>query len=266
MCPHNNSNPLPGGSRAQSSATAIRTSQPMSAPACITPLRRPHSTGTTPGACSHTRQDPEHEMNPRLSRFDVFVAATCFALIATVAFAGAAWHAARQWFALKRVCAWCKIRMGGNPFAKASHGICPICAAGMKSQITQMHAGTFTRNTLALLLVLGLPCAAWSIPDEQAVRAIVGESANQGRTGMIAVAGAIRNRGTLRGVYGLNNPIVDRQPARVWHTARLAWAISRTNDITRGATHWENIGQFGRPRWASALIVTTNIGAHTFYK
>lgn len=105
-----------------------------------------------------------------------------------------------------------------------------------------------------------------TLHSAQAVRAILGEAAGEGETGMLAVAAAIRNRGTLKGVYGLRNPAVDRAPARVWASARRAWAMSATNDITLGATHWENVKAFGKPRWASSLTVTTNIGRHTFYK
>jgi len=33
-----------------------------------------------------------------------------------------------QWLRHKRVCAWCKCRLGGNLFAKdETHGICPLC-------------------------------------------------------------------------------------------------------------------------------------------
>lgn len=119
---------------------------------------------------------------------------------------------------------------------------------------------------LLTILLLSTNCFAAPISDAQAVRAIVGEAANQGRAGMLAVAGAIRNRGTLRGVYGVKNPIANQQPAWVWERARTAWASSATNDITHGATHWENFSAFGKPRWAEAMTVTTNIGAHTFMK
>jgi hypothetical protein len=105
-----------------------------------------------------------------------------------------------------------------------------------------------------------------AIDDSKAIRAIVGEAANQGRSGMLAVAGAIRNRGSLKGVYGVKNPAADKQPAWVWQRAREAWASSATNDITKSATHWENTKAFGRPYWAASLTVTTNIGAHTFYR
>ena len=83
---------------------------------------------------------------------------------------------------------------------------------------------------------------------------------------MLAVAGAIRNRGTLSGVYGLRNPAVTKQPAWVWTRARHAWAASATNDITGGATHWENVKAFGLPDWARGMQQTAAIKDHVFFK
>ncbi len=104
------------------------------------------------------------------------------------------------------------------------------------------------------------------INDNLAIRGIVGEAGNQGYKGMLAVGAAIRNRGTLRGVYGVKNPIVDKQPQWVFNMAAKAWNESRTNDITRGATHWENVKAFGKPYWAKKMTQTIVIKDHTFFK
>ena len=122
------------------------------------------------------------------------------------------------------------------------------------------------RAIITALLLSATWLQAGAIKDGDAVRAIIGEAANQGDDGMLAVAAAIRNRGTLKGVYGYKAKHVDTQPAWVWAKARRAWAMSATNDPTRGATHWENIKAFGQPYWAKSLTVTTNIGDHRFYK
>jgi len=137
-----------------------------------------------------------------------------------------------------------------------------------KSNLSKALKDKHARRKAGLLSVLILSSlqSFGSIDDSKAVRAIVGEAANQGRSGMLAVAGAMRNRGSLKGVYGVKNPSADKQPAWVWQRAREAWSASATNDITRGATHWENTKAFGKPYWAKSLTVTTNIGAHTFYK
>ena len=137
-----------------------------------------------------------------------------------------------------------------------------------KSNLSKALKDKHARRKAGLLSVLILSSlqSFGSIDNSKAIRAIVGEAANQGRSGMLAVAGAIRNRGSLKGVYGVKNPAADKQPAWVWQRAREAWASSATNDITKSATHWENTKAFGRPYWAKSLTVTTNIGAHTFYR
>jgi len=124
------------------------------------------------------------------------------------------------------------------------------------------------KKTTLLLLTLLTSSAVGGrpIPEAQAVRAIIGEASNQGARGMLAVAAAIRNRGTLRGVYGLRAKHVDAQPGWVWARARTAWAMSATNDITDGADHWESVKAFGTPYWAKSMRHTVTIGDHKFYK
>jgi hypothetical protein len=105
--------------------------------------------------------------------------------------------------------------------------------------------------------------------DKEAVIAIIGEAENQGYKGMLAVACAIRNRGTLKGVYGLNS----KRAIRVFKTDRKvrimaikAWNESMLKDITCGATHWENIKAFGKPWWASKCVVTLRHKDHVFMR
>ena len=43
--------------------------------------------------------------------------------------------AALRWLTLCRVCAWCSRRLGGNPLARKSHGICPTCRAGVEAML-----------------------------------------------------------------------------------------------------------------------------------
>jgi spore germination cell wall hydrolase CwlJ-like protein len=107
--------------------------------------------------------------------------------------------------------------------------------------------------------------AQQSIFDNDAIRAIVGEAAGEGYRGMLAVACGIRNRGSLRGVYGLRARHVDREPARIWFEARQAWQESRARDIVGGAGSWESV-DFKRPAWARGMRITVRIGKHIFYK
>lgn len=73
-----------------------------------------------------------------------------------------------------------------------------------------------------------------SINNDLAVRAIIGEASGEGYKGMLAVASAIRNRGTLKGVYGVNAKHVDKEPSWVWDMARKAWNESEFNRVHSG--------------------------------
>lgn len=102
------------------------------------------------------------------------------------------------------------------------------------------------------------------------VRAIIGEAEGEGYTGMLAIAGAIRNRGTLKGVYGLHAPRV-RKHLYSQHTLALAtqaWIASRSLDITKGATGWgsaKDVEIFKKSSWWPSVYFTAHIGNHYFY-
>jgi hypothetical protein len=106
---------------------------------------------------------------------------------------------------------------------------------------------------------------AAEIPEEVAVRVLIGEAGNQGEVGMIAVAEVLRKRGSTKGFYGLKAAHVDRQPAWVWDLARKAWRKSASTNYTKGATHFENVKAFGTPYWAKKMDVVFIHRDHTFY-
>jgi len=110
------------------------------------------------------------------------------------------------------------------------------------------------------------PACAYPFTDEQAVRAIIGEAENQGYIGMLAVGEAIRNRGTLKGVYGLNSPRLKKAPEWVWRMARKAWKESQHSNITKGANHWHNVDREGETYWTKKYHKTVKIGNHQFYR
>lgn len=116
------------------------------------------------------------------------------------------------------------------------------------------------------VLLMVAKCASAEVREDQAVRAIIGEASDQGYQGMLAVACAIRNRGHLKGVYGLNAKHVDREPEWVWERARKAWRESEKIDVVFGADHWENIKAFGTPYWAKDMEKTVTVKDHSFYK
>lgn len=130
---------------------------------------------------------------------------------------------------------------------------------------------TKTSRLLIVLILMMVPIQNClgnpNFTDDQAIRAVVGEAAGEGYPGMYAVACALRNRGTLKGVYGLNAKHVKNEPAWVWQQASKALAQSEDGpDVTNGGTHWENIKTFGKPKWANSMTETARHGRHVFYK
>lgn len=120
---------------------------------------------------------------------------------------------------------------------------------------------------LAVASLNPMPTNAKPIDDQQAAQAIVGEAANQGYLGMLAVACAIRNRGSLHGVRGLAGfKRMTRVSSQTLRTANQAWRDSIKVDVTFGATHWENVLAYGKPTWATNMVVTVIIKDHWFFK
>ena len=123
---------------------------------------------------------------------------------------------------------------------------------------------------LIILLMWGGRAWAGEITKERAVDAIIGEAEGEGYRGMLAVACAIRNRGTLQGVYGEHSRRVKEHlyGARVFVNAVRAWEESSSSDrcgFIGGATHWEGIA-FKTPYWARDMILTATIGNQRFYR
>ena len=109
-------------------------------------------------------------------------------------------------------------------------------------------------------------CFGGGISDRDAVRAIIGEGANQSDAALAGIASAIHNRGTLRGVFGLTNPMVDTASDALWARARRAWSLAKNGvDAAAGCKF------FGCPSdvaWFHKHGFTTvkTIGQITFYK
>lgn len=105
------------------------------------------------------------------------------------------------------------------------------------------------------------------LSKETVVPCIVGESESEGYIGMLAVSEAIRNRKTLKGVFGCNAPRVKLHKYSP-HTLVLAikaWDESKHSNITKGATHWEGT-KFKIPYWAKSCQETVVIKNQRFYK
>ena len=131
----------------------------------------------------------------------------------------------------------------------------PVCAAG-RNQVTNPKRPQTVSCRRA-------------ISDSMAIRAIIGEAGHQGERGMLAVACAIRNRGTLKGVYGVKAKHVDKEPAYVWTMARKAWADSAVKDITNGAQFWGSVHcdkNWIKNMERKGFIKTFEWKDHKFYK
>ena len=83
--------------------------------------------------------------------------------------------------------------------------------------------------------------------DDNCIRALIGEYATSDNKGMKLMAHAIRNRGTLKGVYGFNAPHVDRENKNTWIDATFAWLESANEvDPLDGANEWRSIADIER--------------------
>ena len=120
---------------------------------------------------------------------------------------------------------------------------------------------------IGAIIALSKVCNA-EIPEREATRAIIGEAANQGYEGMLAMACAIRNRGTLRGVYGTSATHIDNEPNYVFEMARRAWRESEKNRIHDG-DHWGSIridGHWIAKMRQTGYIEVYSIKDHIYFK
>lgn len=110
---------------------------------------------------------------------------------------------------------------------------------------------------------------AGHIDTDMAVKVILGEAADQGLDGMIAVAEVIRNRGKLRGFSSMRRNLdkfASQQPQRIQILAERAWKMSRYTNYTNGATHFDNVDRFGMPVWAHGMIRTAKVADMIYFR
>ncbi len=137
----------------------------------------------------------------------------------------------------------------------------------LKQEHEAFHIIKWVMALLMAMVLLASCHEAWaSVSDEQGVKCIIGEAANQGYDGLVAVADALQNRGTTKGVYGCNSTRAGKEPAWVWERARRAWQEAKTTNPTHGACFWEAVDLYGEPYWAASMVRTVKIKDHTFYK
>ena len=114
------------------------------------------------------------------------------------------------------------------------------------------------------------------IPDEsvdwdEAQAVLIGEAASEGELGMTWVACVMRNREwDLDGFSARRRKdlgdFLSRQPDRTHRDAQVALAQVRAGEFDcQGATHFENVGAFGTPRWAVGNQPVAVVGRHTYW-
>lgn len=90
---------------------------------------------------------------------------------------------------------------------------------------------------LAAGLALSLNASA-AIKPTDAVNALVGEAGNQPYAAQLAIAGSLRLRGSLQGVYGVHNRCVSKASSRTIHTAHRAWNESASHNTAQGCRYF----------------------------
>ncbi len=124
-------------------------------------------------------------------------------------------------------------------------------------------------NTQKLQIVCAGILLLYFMTSRMPVRIILGEAADQSIWTMIAVGEVIHRREDFEAFSVIEkdlNAFYWKQPWGVRLKAELAWPLSRLTDVSRQATHFENIKKFGEPPWAQKMRPTRKIGDLTFYK
>ncbi len=180
-----------------------------------------------------------------------------------------------QYKILKKDTPFTIVRANGTEETKARKNVTILFLQRIMGQSYFKLAGMTCRTTVALsiLLLIGCsnPCFSQDIPSSRAVRAIIGEAENQGYLGMLYVACAIRNRETLKGVYGEHSQRIKNHSysEETKELATVAWESSKTSDECKelnGAKNWENINAFGLPLWTKRMRETFRYKDHVFYR
>lgn len=114
----------------------------------------------------------------------------------------------------------------------------------VETMLTWYVYPTIVLSILLLLFFIGRACA--DIPtDEEAVHCILGEARGEGYASMLGHAEALRNRGTIKRVYGCNASFEKEMPYLISHgillQAKKAWLESRYTKTVKGAQYWGSL-------------------------
>ena len=120
---------------------------------------------------------------------------------------------------------------------------------------------------------LAFPAEA-AIDDNQAIKALIGEAGGQQDDELLAHAYALKNRGTLKGVYGLYATHTPKPTEEQWQKVSRAWWIARLDeyDPMEGRTEWRSeydlklMAEKGRTLESQGLYDGLKVGQTTFYR
>ncbi len=126
---------------------------------------------------------------------------------------------------------------------------------------------------MGVLVAAGEASAFPAGPPRQLLEAIViTEAAGEPFACKVGVAEVLRNRRwNPEGFAGIRrrdlNRFLQKQPDWVHRQAREALeAAENGSNLSRQATHFENVEAFGRPRWARSMDQTIKLGRLTFFR
>lgn len=133
---------------------------------------------------------------------------------------------------------------------------------------------------LALLTLCLIKCGcrdmayAGQIPNSTAIRCILGEAGGTTYWEMLTISRALRNRGTINGVYGCFAQISAdeaswRDQTGLNAVAKAAWEASAKIDLSHGATHWGALGlddDWISQMRADGYIETKKTKFHVYFK
>jgi len=156
------------------------------------------------------------------------------------------------------------------------HGGLPACLPAGRLTMT---GGSMKYNSTHKIIVIsaGLLACVILVPrwlnhgldGRLAVRVITAEAANQNLWSMIGVGEVIRHRGAIQGFSVLKKDVdafYRKESPQIRRQAQTAWLFSRLTNLTQGATHFENVRQFGPPPWEREMKKTIRLGDLQFYK
>ena len=107
------------------------------------------------------------------------------------------------------------------------------------------------------------------LSSSDATNAIVGEAAGEPYAVKLGVACAIRNRGSLRGVYGFQSPVTRHSSLSVWNDAARAWRESANPHVVspaRTANHFGSAADVRKGTFRGmTLLCVLGTGKHATY-